>query len=51
MKRILFKALGSKEGDTDKEADKVAMVRLVLVSIALVTNILISVNIVIGWLQ
>ena len=51
MKRILFKALGSKEGDTDQEADQVAMVRLVLVSIALVTNILISVNIIIGWLS
>jgi hypothetical protein len=49
MLRLIFKALGSKEGDTDKEADKVAWIRLVLVSVAIVTNILISANILVGW--
>ena len=51
MLRLIFKALGSKEGDTDKEADKVAWIRLGLVSIAVVTNILISANILVGWLK
>jgi hypothetical protein len=51
MLRLIFKALGSKEGDTDKEADKVAWIRLVLVSVAVVTNILISANILVGWLK
>ena len=50
MLRIIFKALGSKEGDTDKEADKIAWVRLGLVSVAVVTNVLISANILVGWL-
>ena len=49
MLRIIFKALGSKEGDTDKEADKIAWVRLGLVSVAVVTNVLISANILVGW--
>lgn len=51
MLRLIFKALGSKEGDTDKEADKVAWIRLGLVSVAVVTNILISANILFGWLK
>ena len=51
MLRLIFKALGSKEGDTDKEADKVAWIRLLLVSVAVVTNILISANILVGWLK
>jgi len=51
MLRLIFKALGSKEGDTDKEADKVAWIRLVLVSVAVATNILISANILVGWFK
>jgi hypothetical protein len=51
MLRLIFKALGSKEGDTDKEADKVAWIRLGLVGVAVVTNILISANILVGWLK
>ena len=51
MLRLIFKALGCKEGDTDKEADKVAWIRLGLVGVAVVTNILISANILVGWLK
>ena len=37
--RLVAKALGSKEGDNDKEADIVAFIRLLLIIQSVVTNI------------
>jgi hypothetical protein len=36
--RLLAKALGSKEGKNDKEADKVAFIRLLMFLSILITN-------------
>ena len=47
---IWAKALGQKIGD-NKTADKVAWIRTFLVIQAVVTNVLISVNILINWLK
>jgi len=49
--RLWAKALGEKIGDTNKEADAVARFRTLIILQALITNILISINILISWLK
>tara|TARA_R110002072_G_scaffold161302_2_gene312815 strand:- start:284 stop:439 length:156 start_codon:yes stop_codon:yes gene_type:complete len=45
--RIWAKALGEK---AEENADTVALVRTLLITQAIITNILISINIIISWL-
>jgi len=45
--RIWAKALGEK---AEENADKVAFVRTLLIAQAIITNILISINIILNWL-
>jgi hypothetical protein len=47
--RVWAKALGQKEGRSDREADAVALVRTVFVLIAVVTNLCIIAGIVHHW--
>ena len=42
--RLLAKALGEKSGDSDKEADTIALIRFAIVSQAIITNIFIVAN-------
>ncbi len=49
IKRIWFKALGEKASDCDKESDKVAWVRTILVMQAFVTNFVIIAGVVRHW--
>lgn len=49
MKDIWFKALGDKAHEDSKVADKVALVRTVIVSIYLITNITIVAGIIHHW--
>lgn len=46
--RIWAKALGEK---ADSNADSVAIVRTILISQAIITNILISINIILNWYE
>jgi hypothetical protein len=48
--RLWAKALGEKQGNS-KEADKIAMWRTMIVIQAIITNILIAVNIIINWIN
>ena len=47
--RLWAKALGEKIGESNKEADNVALFRTIIIIQAVVTNILISINILIQW--
>jgi hypothetical protein len=47
--RIIAKALGEKNGATDKEADMVALVRLGIMSSVVLSNIFIIINIIYKW--
>lgn len=47
--RIWAKALGEKAGETDKESDKIAMVRTVIVGVNFITCLFIVSNIIRGW--
>ena len=49
--RLWARALGEKIGTTKKEADAVARFRTFIVIQAVITNILISINIIITWLK
>jgi len=49
--RLWAKALGEKIGETTKEADKVAFFRTLIIMQAIITNILISINILVTWLR
>ena len=49
--RLWAKALGEKIGETNKEADKVAFFRTLIIVQAVVTNILISINIILLWIK
>ncbi len=49
--RLWAKALGEKIGETNKEADNVAFFRTIIIMQAIITNILISINIIITWLK
>ena len=48
--RLWAKALGEKQGNS-KEADKIALWRTMIIAQAIITNILISINIIITWLK
>ena len=48
MWRLWAKALGEKIGDTNTEADKVALFRTLIILQAIITNILISINIILN---
>jgi hypothetical protein len=50
MWRLWARALGEKQGDKS-EADKVALFRTIIILQAIITNILISINIIINWLK
>jgi len=50
MWRLWAKALGEKIGDTNTEADKVALFRTFIILQAIITNILISINIILNWI-
>jgi hypothetical protein len=49
MWRLWAKALGQKEGITDKEADVVAAVRTAIVALYIVTNLFIIAGILRHW--
>ena len=49
--RLWAQALGEKTGESDKEADAVARFRTILILQGVITNILISINILISWLK
>lgn len=49
FKRVWFKALGERASSCDKESDKVAWVRTVLVLQAFVTNFFIIANAIRHW--
>ena len=48
--RLWAKALGEKIGN-NKEADQIAMLRTLVIIQAVITNILISINIIIHWIK
>jgi hypothetical protein len=50
MWRLWARALGEKVGENNKRADKVAFIRTMIILQAIVTNILIAINIIINWL-
>ena len=47
--RLWARALGEKIGEDNKRADKVAWIRTFIILQAVITNILISINILINW--
>lgn len=47
--RILAKALGEKAGKNDKEADKIALIRLFILLTYIITNIFIICGIIRHW--
>jgi len=49
MWRIWAKSLGSKESNSDKEADKVAIVRTFIFASYLITNCFIIANAIVHW--
>jgi hypothetical protein len=49
MWRLWAKALGEKAHEDDKEADKVALLRTIIFLQVVITNVLISANIVLNW--
>ena len=49
--RLWAKALGEKIGETNKEADKVAFFRSLIILQAVITNVLISINILLMWFK
>lgn len=50
MWRLWARALGEKIGENNKRADKVAFIRTMIILQAIVTNVLIAINIIINWL-
>ena len=51
MWRLWARALGEKVGESNKRADKVAWIRTFIVIQAILTNVLISINILMNWLK
>lgn len=49
MWRLWAKALGEKSGSTDKEADAVAIIRTIVVLVALATNLVIVAGVIRHW--
>ena len=50
MWRLWARALGEKIGEDNKRADKVAFIRTIIILQAIITNVLIAINIIINWL-
>ena len=50
MWRLWARALGEKVGENNKRADKVAFIRTIIILQAIITNVLIAINIIINWL-
>ena len=49
MWKIWAKALGEKSGTTDVEADKIAIVRTLIVAVYIITNLFIVAGIIHHW--
>lgn len=49
--RLWAQSLGEKSGESDSEADAIARFRTLLILQGVITNILISINILISWLK
>jgi len=49
MWRLWAKALGDKHGETDREADVIALIRTAIVSCYVITNIVIIAGVVRHW--
>ena len=49
--KLWARALGEKIGETNARADKVARIRTFFILQAIITNILISINILLNWLK
>jgi len=49
MFRLLSKALGEKSGKTDKEADRIAYIRISILLSYLITNIMIVLGVIRHW--
>jgi hypothetical protein len=49
MWRLWAKALGEKFGKTDKEADKIAMIRTIIIFCYIVTNFFIIAGVIRHW--
>jgi hypothetical protein len=47
--RVWAKALGQKEGKSDREADVIAAIRTVIVLTALITNLIIVAGVIRHW--
>jgi hypothetical protein len=47
--RLWAKALGEKAGATDKEADKIAIIRTLIVSCYMITNLFIIAGVIRHW--
>jgi hypothetical protein len=51
MWRLIAKALGEKSGDDDREADKIACIRLAIVLSYIITNCFIIAGVIRHWNQ
>lgn len=49
MWRLFAKALGDKSGNNDRESDKIALIRFVIVMQAIITNMFIVAGIIKHW--
>ena len=49
MWRLIAKALGEKAADCDKESDVVALIRMMIISQAMITNMFIIAGIIHNW--
>jgi len=49
MWRLWCKALGEKQGKTNSEADKIAVIRTVIVSVYIITNLFIIAGVLRHW--
>jgi hypothetical protein len=49
MWRLWAKALGEKNGNTDKEADKIALIRTLIIVSYIVTNLFIVAGVIRHW--
>jgi hypothetical protein len=49
MWRLWAKALGEKHGNSNEEADKIAIIRTVIVSVYILTNIFIVAGVIRHW--
>jgi hypothetical protein len=48
--RLWCKAVGEKSGSSSKDSDHIAFIRTLLILQAIVTNLFITLNIIISWL-